>query len=355
LKIGILASPATSLQTCAKDIKRSFEKVGYEPLVFNRRVPWFQAEKMYRRAVFHMTFDPLYAKSWFLACRDYNKFEIPSFVYVTTEGLPKPHLISEWLKEEVPYVAVSKFVAKQLRRIGVSVMDVVHHGLNLDDIRIAEAGCEGERARLKRLLHDKTVFGVVAGGHGRKGLSLLTKVIEKVNRRSSEIGFYILTNREGRAYFHKPPSTYIDAGFGNKERIEVLSLIASFDFLLHPALIEGFGMVLLEAMGLGKPCIHVDFEPLTEFSPAELNYVVEPVELVENDFGDGIYYPCHIYEPDTMAQAILDAHSLLKEKRDEYQAISEKFKQHAKGWDSHKPYLQLLRHLGLDAAKATTI
>jgi len=345
MRIGIVASPATSLQTVAQDIKYCFEKKGHDCFVFDRRVPFFQAERMYSKAVFVMTFDPLYAKSWFLACRDYNKYGIESFVYTTTEGLPKKHLVTDWLKHEVPYVAVSKFVAKQLRRVGIHVIDVVHHGVNLELIELAKKEAPSQREFLKRIFGDKTVFGIVCGGHGRKGLDILNKVIQIVNEKTNDIGFYVLTNKEGRGYLYDITNTYADMTFGKRERTEVLNLMASFDFLLHPALTEGFGMVVLEAMALGIPTIHVDYEPLSEFSPSNLNFVIEPYELMITDFGDGIDYTCHIYRPELMAEAVVDAHELFRKKKESYDNISAELRKRAEKYKVDEQYLHLLKHL----------
>jgi len=283
-------------------------------------------------------FDPLYAPAWFLLQRDYSLMGIPSFVYTTVEGTPKRQLMRSWFSRDCSFVAVSKFVEYMLSRVGIKCRSVVHHGVNFELVENLREEARERKERIKKVKGIKCLFGTVSSSHRRKALYFLAKAIEYVQNNTSGCGFYILTNPQGERFFWGLRDVYVSKEFGKLTRREVLSIIGSFDFYVHPALTEGFGLPILESHAFGIPCIYPEYAPITEFSPPFLNYTCIVTEEKWESFGEGIIHLCRYYRPEEMACRIVEAYEDYTRGNAEYEERSEKLKEHAKKFDIINTY-----------------
>jgi len=114
---------------------------------------------------------------------------------------------------------------------------------------------------------------------------------------------------------------------------------------------EGFGLPVLESMAVKTPVIHCWFEPLSEFSTPDGNFVFDPIEtkFVANKTPSGIIqqWLFHLYDPEHLADMIKYAIDVYFNSPEEYANYCEIVYETAKNWDYHKVYPKLLKHLKL--------
>ena len=342
MRLAILCSRAVSLMNVAKDIAYVAKRRGITPVLLDYAANPYDVERMADAAIVVMTFNPLMSRTWFLISRDLNKMGIPSFVYTTTEGrLPLRH-IREWMRREIVWVANSNYTRDKLQEAGIPVTDVVHHGINLDEVALALKYRTMFRRDIESKLGKGVIFGIVASSHPRKGLQRFVQVIKLVRERCKDAKFYIVTTPTATTIFAGVEGVYIDTNFGKRGKAETLGLISAFDFYVQPSLAEGFGLPVLESNALGVPAIHLAYEPLTEFTDPRANIWVPYETVVTNSFGEGIEYELHIYSPQEFACAILDAVDMIRNRRSEYEDRKARAMEKAKEFDIMRLYPRLL-------------
>lgn len=342
-RIGVITSPTPSLTVVAKDLVYAFRHAGKPSDLYDYRVPYFEAVYKFDRAIIVMTFDPIYAPTWFLVARDYNMNKIPSVVYTTVEGEPKRWLVKYWIRRDLLFIANSKFTERMLNRIDIQPIGMVHHGINFSEVEKAKPRIRKLKQRIKEELGVNVVFGTIVSGHKRKGLEYFAQAIRTFREKIKDAGFYVLTGREGADKLRGLDGVKVSTDFGKLMRDEILALIGSFDFYVQPSLCEGFGLPVLEAMSFGIPSIHPDYEPLTEFSPDNLNFAVKVVREEFQDMGDGILYLCHYYEPNELAEKMEKAYELYTCDRKRYITKSASLKRQARRFDCVKKYEEFLK------------
>ena len=348
-KIAILTSRATSLMNVSRDIAYVVKGMGKTPILLDYLAPTLQIPQMADGCVVVMTMNPLVAKSWFLLCRDLYVRGFPAFAYVTVEGIPQWRLVQPWLKDEVKYIANSRYTASRLEKVGIKADAIVYHGVNIDEIEAVKRDLVLTRGIARKAVEEKVgkgvIFGVIASSHRRKGLDLFINVINKVREKRPEAKFYILSTDQAKLMYQGVNGAFVDSRFGKLTRTEVYALINAFDFYVQPSLAEGFCLPVLEAMAFGKPCIHVAYEPITEFSDKSFNIMVDYVDVKYNTFAEGIEYELHYYNIDDFANAIIDAVEMKLNRQSEYEDRSIKAKERARVFDVKKLYPQLFAYL----------
>jgi len=334
VKFGVISGYATSLTVVGEDIAYTLNKLGYQAVFHDWKVPWYDAEKEFDRGIIFIPFDPLYALSWFLLQRDYNLHGIPSVTYVTVEGEPKKHLVKDWIKRDCTFIANSKFTERMLKRIGVDVIDTIYHGVNFDVIREARPS----KQKLKQKLGAKVVFGTVASALPRKGLPYLAQAIKITSEKLKDVKFYILTTPEGRSYFTGLENVFVSTRFGKLTREDTLSLIGSFDYYICSSLAEGFGLPVLEAQAYGVPVIYPDYDPLNEITHPTANFPIKITGERYQSLDQGILFLLHEYKPENMADQIEKAYEIYTCKPKEYQRLSQQVKKFARQFDIVETY-----------------
>ncbi|RLF08424.1 MAG: hypothetical protein DRJ60_00395 [Thermoprotei archaeon] len=348
-KIAVITSRAASLMNVCRDIAYTVKTMRKTPILLDYLPPAMQVSRMSDGCIVTMTFNPLVSKAWFLLCRDLYIRGYPALAYVTVEGIPQSMFISPWLKENVKYVANSRYTASRLRKAGIKVEGIVYHGVNIDEVESIRKELLLSKAITKKAVKEKVgdgvVFGVIASTHKRKGHSLFVDVIRRVRERRPEAKFYILSSEMAKAIYAGVDGVFVDPRFGNLTRTEVFTIISSFDFYVQPSLAEGFCLPVLEAMAFGKPCIHIAYDPLTEFSNESFNLMLDYSEVKYETFHEGIEYELHYYNVDDFANTIINAVEMITERKSEYEDRSFKAMERAKEFDVKKLYPQLLSNL----------
>jgi len=342
MKIAVITSRATSLMNVARDIAYVAKKRGLTPVMLDYIANPHDLARMVDSAVIVMTMNPLIARSWFLLNRELNRLGVPSFIYTTVEGrLPLRH-IKDWIRRDVLFVANSSYTRAKLQETGVVVLDTVLHGINLEEVDIVLKRRDAVRRIIENKLGQGIIFGVVASNHPRKGLDLFSDVVRMVREKTRDAKFYIVSTAGAKSLFEGIDGVYVDTNFGKRTRTEILAIISAFDWYIQPSLAEGFGLPVLEAMALGVPCIHLAYEPLTEFSDPKANIWV-PYDRIEFfDFKEGIEYELHLYEPKEFVDSILTAVEITKKRRDEYRERKEMARKTAMNFDVMKLYPRLI-------------
>ncbi len=342
MRLAVISSRAVSLMNVARDIAYVAKKRGVTPILLDYAVNPYDLHRMANHAIIVMAANPLMGRSWFLLSRDMNKIGITSYVYTTVEGRLPRIFVKDWMRREVVFIANSRYTRERLEEVGLTVLDTVPHGVNHDDLRQAMAYRRMARRKIEEKLGKGVVFGIVASGHPRKGLDRFVDVVRLVTEASDDARFYIISTPGTIGFYAQEKHVFVDTSFGKRSRTETLGYIAAFDFLVHPALAEGFGLPVLEAMALGVPVIHIAYEPLTEFSDPDANIWVPYSSIVYDSFGEGIEYELHLYEPKEMAEAILQAVDIARSKREEYEERKAKAMEKAREYDVMKHYPKLL-------------
>jgi glycosyltransferase involved in cell wall biosynthesis len=343
VRYGIITSNTPSLVVVGKDIAYALEKLGIKSKLFLRQIQWYDAKKEFERGIIFIPFDPLYCQGWFLLSWNYNKFGLPSVIYCTTEGEPKKWLIREWVKRDCVFIANSKFTQKMLKRVDINVAKVIYHGVNIEAINQLKPQAEDLKRQLKQELGVKVLFGTVASGHPRKGMNQFSQLLRDITSKIEDVGFYVLTTPKTASKFEDIKHVKASPKFGKLEREEVLTLIGSFDFLIQPALCEGFCLPVLEAQAFGVPCIYPAYEPITEIAHPTANL---PVKITDEDFkdlGDGILYLIHTHDQQDMLEQVERAYEIYTCKPDEYLKLSKQVTEHAKNFDIMKCYKDFIK------------
>jgi len=342
----LTSNRAVSLKNVAMDVAKVAKRMGIEASWFDRLILSYEARKKGYRVVIVMCADPLIATNWFLLARDLSKGGAQNIFYATVEGRINKKHVADWMKE-VKFVANSIYTARKISEVGLNVLDVVHHGI---DIEIVDSASKNRRFGVEYMKNfgvdpDKhTVVLTVSNSHPRKGLALYDKVITYIENRDPSIKFFVLTEEKGLNYFKKHSSLVVSTDFGKLPRETVLALIASAHVLAIPSLSEGFGLPALEAMALGTPVVHAELPPLMEFSTG---FTVRVVEIVLYDVieatASGLIFEHHIYEPEEYAEVLLHIVDMVRNRREELESWRAKSREVAEMYDIHKLYPTLIK------------
>ena len=348
-RLCILSSKATSLKNVSEDISFVASQKNYIPIVYTMLRSPFELYEAFDRIVFVMTFTPLYARAWFGCARDVWRRGRgrPTVFYTTIEGLPKPNLVLDWMRDFAPIVANSEYTRRMLLRAGIRVIDLVYHGIIPDYVETAKPLVKGIRRKLEERLGEGVYFGVVSTSHPRKGLDYLLQAVKLVRQQTKEAKFVVITDTD----LSGVEGVYVEKSFGSHTREKILALMGAMDFMIVPSLCEGFGLIVIEANAMGRPVIHCQYPPLTEISGEyNLMYPFNDVKFV--DVGDGILYEFHIYDPRELASTILDAVDMVKNRKSEYIDRCEKAVSVLDRFNAYKLYKRLLEILETVGSKS---
>ena len=344
----ITSTKGVSFENIAVDVVKVAKGLGVDASFIDRLITPYEAVKRGYRIITIMCADPLSAGSWLLFARDLNKAKVPNVFYTTVEGKIGRRHLAPWMRE-VRFVANSEYTASKLREAGFDVIDVIHHGIDLelmDNVsRDKSAGIEYMRSYG---LDPKRHFVVltVCQSHPRKGLALYDKAIGYVEKRDPSIKFFVITGAEGRRYFRPWQNLVMSKDFGRLPRETVLATMACAHILAMPSLAEGFGMPALEAMALGTPAVHADLPPLMEFSTG---FAVRSKEVVDFDnplaTGSGFVFEHHLYEPEEFAEVLLQVADMVRNKKDELEEWRARSRKVAEEHDIHVLYPDLVKHV----------
>jgi len=282
------------------------------------------------------------AQSPYLMCKK------PKAIYVTIEGFPtKANLLYTNLTK-LQYIANSEFTKGCLEQVGLTVIDVVHHAIDLKEVEQAKEHGKTLRKKLKKQYQDKVLFLYVGRNDPRKGLNILSEAINMLNEKRKDDYVVLLHSEETVTGLFPQENVHLISTVGSLSHQQVYQLYHACDYVVFPTMCEGFGLPLLEANACGKPVIHALIPPLTEFTCKYCNFVFDYVDTQMVKCGLAQYWVFHRYPPHFLADMMefaLDTY--LNEKR-QYRKFCNVAERRAKKYDYHEIYPKLLKHIGVE-------
>ncbi|RLE83193.1 MAG: hypothetical protein DRJ67_12585 [Thermoprotei archaeon] len=337
---------SVSLQRVTNDIRHVLEENGVEVsrLVLSADVNPRNYEDC-DGALIMMTFDPIWAKPFFIAAWIMMSDGVRTLFYTTVEGYPKRHMGDEWIYRDLTFIANSRYTKTRLAKVGARVTDIVYHGVRVDEIRAFSF----MRTMLRRDMgfsDDDFVVGYIAGAYRRKGHDMFAEAIKIVERKDPSIKFCILTQPQAVPAYSKLANCVVSDEFGQLSEDYIYGFYHMCDLYAQASLSEGFGLPVLEALASGTPVVHADYEPLSEITDVNTSFRV-PVKAVVIDRTTarehvGIDYELHMYDPKEFAEVIISAKDEVLRDRDEYRA---RCLERAKQFDIKKTYMRFVRLL----------
>jgi glycosyltransferase involved in cell wall biosynthesis len=263
--------------------------------------------------------------------------------YGTTEGHSFVDEASLRIAKQIKIIAVSNFVRQMLGEIGISVADVVHHGLDMGNRKVDTQFYKV----LRRKLRNKKIILAVAANHSRKGLDNLLRayglVEEEVKNaclilHSESAGYYDLSKIAKNLKLKRFWMTNL---FGKMSPSRLNALYKLCEVYVQPSYSEGFGLTTLEAFRFDKPVVAVDAPPFNEVVRQEENGILVPVKkTMWQNFADLVLFKMHMYQAQDMASAILEVIS----NRDKATNMQENIRKEKYNWSIHKLYPELLSY-----------
>lgn len=220
---------------------------------------------------------------------------LPLMAWVPVDHEPLMPRTHEWFKASAAIpVAMSKFGKHSLEFAGHKGVQYVPHGIDTDIFSPASPADRAEAREEYGIPQSAFCVGMVAANKGvpsRKSFSQAITAFGIFRARHADAVLYLHTRLEdpdgedilAMAELCKVRALASDQygmvlGFPQRA---VASLMSTFDVLLNPATGEGFGVPLIEAQGVGTPCITTDFSAMPEVAPvAEGNWTVGGQEII---------------------------------------------------------------------------
>lgn len=168
-------------------------------------------------------------------------------------GISKAKLISNWIKFD-NIVTVSNGIAAKIKELSEKLTNkvtVIPNIIDIDDIRIKA------EETLPYDLSPNLKIVTVSRLSKEKNLSQIIEVALALSKKEVAFEWHILGDGDMRAHLEneikKVNLTERILIHGKKEN--PYPWIKYADMMVHPSTVESFGIVLLEAMALGTPCI----------------------------------------------------------------------------------------------------
>jgi len=273
----------------------------------------------------------------------------PTVLYVTVEGVLTRGNVVHSNVTKCEFIAVSNFVRECLENSGLKVKRVVHHAI--DWKLCGEIGNRNrlQKRQIEQYAKDKVKFLVVARDDPRKNLKALADAMKILNERGYENDYvvFMITDDSAKEKFSKINNVVFIKSFGGSAHEMVLGYMEAVDYLIHPAVCEGFGLPILEANAVGKPVIHLDAPPMNEFTSPDFNFMFNYIDKQPVKANLYQYWIFHLYTPDMLAEMIAYAIDIYKNNKDEYQEYCVKAREWTKDWDYHVKYIDLAKELNL--------
>ncbi|MCU7840362.1 MAG: glycosyltransferase family 4 protein [Candidatus Thiodiazotropha sp. (ex Troendleina suluensis)] len=197
---------------------------------------------------------------------------------------PEPPLVVKWkyrLYDRV--IAISQGIAEVLRQEGLATqkLECVRSAV---DVEAFQQSCDMNGFRkLFGLADDALVMGVVAQLIPRKGHRYLLQAMQQLVRDFPMLRLLIFgkgplkTELEGQIVAMNLQQHVIMAGF----RKDLPNILPCLDLLVHPALMEGLGIALLQGASAGLPIVAVDAGGMPEVVEDGVNGFLVPGGSVE--------------------------------------------------------------------------
>jgi len=261
--------------------------------------------------------------------------------YGTTEGHSFVDEASLAIAERIKVVAVSNFVKQMLGEIGITAIDIVHHGLDMENRRVDTQFCQD----LGRKLRNKRIILAVSANHSRKGLDNLLRAYSLVEHEVKNT--YLILHSEPTGYYNlskiaknlRLKRFWLTNLFGKLSMSRLNALYKLCNVYVQPSYSEGFGLTTLEAFRFDKPVVAVNAPPFNEIVRQKENGILVPVRKIRwQNFEDLVLFKLHMYKAEDLASALLE----LISNPDEAANMQENIRREKHNWSIHRLYPKLL-------------
>lgn len=210
--------------------------------------------------------------------------------------LVRPGPVHRWLARRIDYVvAISKYVADAMLRTGIPAdrLDTVYLGVDIEGFRSRVSRDPRDVRREIGVAPDKVLVVMVGNVRWWKGQHVVlsaAQLMSAEHRRLLHIVFVGACGTQDAAYKRELDKAIETSGLADSvsflgARSDVPDLLNAADIALHASVIpEPFGLVVLEAMALGKAVVAANKGGPAEYLPPGIGvtYDVEkPWELSE--------------------------------------------------------------------------
>jgi len=174
-----------------------------------------------------------------------------------------------------------KRIFADVYKIPEKKLTVIHHGFDLENWR-AVAGEKDVRKELE--LEGKIVFGAVGRLFWVKDIDTILRALAEMAKQRADVVLLVVGDGPDRRQLEALAGSL---GISSQviftgKRMDIASVINSFDVFVHSAVAESFGMVFIEAFALGKPVISTPVGIATDIiRNGENGYLVETGNIIQ--------------------------------------------------------------------------
>jgi len=345
-RVLISTGKAVSLREVSRTIGKVLQRNNIIPVLKTGFNPNYIRGGMVEGVIFFYPCDSIYALEYvgyYLILK--TKLRDKLLFYTTVEGYPDPDIMRNRGFNYIEWVANSMFTAKNLTKVGLKVVDVVYHGIDFEEVKSAKVLGKKYYEKVHKDFKGKVVFSYVGANNVRKNLDGLKKAVEILNEKYKDKFVVLLITEFNDLSEFNIPNMYIVDKMGNRGHEQILAFMYACDFLVFPSVCEGFGLPVLEAMAMSRPCIHAWFEPLSEFSDPEANIIFPYEDIQEVHSKGGMIFTLHKYDPKLLAEAMERAIDIKLNHPSEYEDMSQKVYKKARKYDANKLYKYFVKRM----------
>jgi len=344
--LAVITSTSPYFRNVARHIAKVASEMGAPSRVYYGVVSIADLQMRHQSMIIVQRVDPVAAVSYMLLLHNCTRYGIPCIFYATVEGLLNVRHVYAWMTNG-KYVAVSNYVKQKLEESGIPVEDVVHHGVDMEEIEHARKNVHlGEKYILDTGIDPSKyiVVTAVADSLPSRGLWWLAKVAREVAKLDLNIRFLVITDEHGLEYFAGLDNVVAKPDFGRLDKALELAITVASHIRAVPSLADGFGLAVLETMALGVPVVHADLPPMREFSAGWRVPIVDVVKFVQKrPYHSGIIYEHHLYKTEDFAKTIVELAEAVRNADETIKQYRQKAVEKASEMDIRKIYPRLIK------------
>ena len=240
-------------------------------------------------------------------------------------------------------VTPSFWCRDMLARNDIKVHDVIHHGINHADFNFSDKKRYTRLAMLRKKYPNRTILFSNLNPLVRKGFKHLKKALEILNTKVKERFVFILHTGLHQALRVEPklletPNLVVEDAYNRLPFRAIAEKTCACDIYVHPSLLEGFGLPILEAAAAGRTIVCLDSGPMTEIVGPKEAWLFPYHTIKEERWNNGSIAQLHEYNPEDLAYSMETAILEKKESKDKAAAAYQK----SKDFDYLKVYTKLV-------------
>jgi len=243
-------------------------------------------------------------------------FSRTSVLYGPVDGPFKTNLNLFGVMQQMRIVVPSEFCRKCLQRNGVSVFDVVPHGINHQDFVFEDTPKYSRMKQLREKYPDRKILFSNINPLHRKGMGRLCEALKILHKKIPDKFIFILHTDlkqavkvigEGRRLDPNTPNLVIEDQYGRLPFRAIAEKTVACDIFVFPSMLEGFGEPILEAMASKRTIVCQDAPAMNELVSNKEAWLVPNQKLIEEPWDNGAIAQLHDYNPNDLAEAMQHA------------------------------------------------